>query len=67
MITEPRYISRKQFQQRVNISKATFHRLAKSDPAFPKKIHFSTGCIRYRIEDIEAWEQVRIQNQGGTI
>lgn len=61
MITETQYISRKQFQQRVNISKATFHRLAKNDSAFPKKIYFSTGCIRYLIEDVKAWEQMRIK------
>ncbi len=63
MITEPRYISRKQFQQRVNISKATFHRLAKSDPTFPRKVYFSTGCIRYLIEDVEAWEKARTQDR----
>lgn len=65
MVTEPRYISRQQFQQRVSISKATFHRLAKSDPTFPQKIYFSAGCVRYLIEDVEAWEQTRPQTRWG--
>lgn len=32
-------------------------RRVKKDPDFPKPIRLSPGCTRWRLSDIETWEQ----------
>ena len=38
-------------------------RRARLDPDFPKPIRLSPGCTRWRLSDIEAWEQRKAEAQ----
>lgn len=49
------YISDKQNAERFGISRATVWRWV-ATRAFPKPIKFSSGCTRWRLEDVEKWE-----------
>ncbi|PLW83311.1 AlpA family transcriptional regulator [Kineobactrum sediminis] len=52
------YLSDTAIAQRFQVSRATVWRWTRS-VAFPKPIKLSVGCTRWRLADIEAWEQTR--------
>jgi prophage regulatory protein len=52
------YLSDTAIAQRFQVSRATVWRWTHS-AAFPKPIKLSVGCTRWRLSDIEEWEQAR--------
>lgn len=53
------YLSDKQLGERFAVSRITVWRWAKNDPLFPKPVSLSSGCTRWKLADIEAWEATR--------
>lgn len=51
------YLSDKQVAQRYSVSRGTPWRWSKVDPLFPNPIELSPGCTRWRLTDLQAWEQ----------
>ena len=49
------YLSDKQVGEHYGVSKSTVWRWVKKN-TFPKPVKFSTGCTRWKLSDIEAWE-----------
>lgn len=45
--------------KRYGVSRASIWRWLKTDPSFPKPVALSTGCSRWRLSDLEAWEAER--------
>jgi prophage regulatory protein len=52
------FLSIEQIAERYGVNKATIWRWGK-DPAFPKSIALSPGCTRWRLADLEAWENAK--------
>jgi prophage regulatory protein len=46
------YLSARQIGARFNVHHLTPRRW----PGFPKPIHLTPGCTRWKLSDIEAWE-----------
>ncbi|MCO5976794.1 helix-turn-helix transcriptional regulator [Ideonella oryzae] len=42
-------------------SRSTRYALAARDPDFPKPIHLSTRCVRYRAGDVKQWLQAKAE------
>ena len=53
------YLSDKQVAERYSVSRGTTWRWVKTDPTFPKPIELSPGCTRWRLDDLEEWEQAK--------
>lgn len=56
------YLSDRQLGARYNVHYLTPRRWAKDDPTFPKPVKLSPGCTRWRLSDLEAWEQAQSEN-----
>jgi prophage regulatory protein len=52
------YLSDTQLAARYNVHRATPWRWAQSGK-FPKPVSLTTGCTRWKLSDIEAWEAAR--------
>lgn len=39
----------------IGVSKATFYRLLKEDPKFPKGIRVSARCVVWKVSDLDEW------------
>lgn len=52
------YLSDHQIAKRYDIHRLTHRRW----PDFPKPVKLSPGCVRWRLSDLEAWEQARSEN-----
>ncbi|WP_441256162.1 helix-turn-helix transcriptional regulator [Bradyrhizobium sp. 482_C4_N1_1] len=50
------YLQDKAVAQRYGVSRPSIWRWVKSDQSFPKPVHLSAGCSRWRLEDLERWE-----------
>ncbi|QPC94745.1 AlpA family transcriptional regulator [Mesorhizobium sp. INR15] len=50
------FVTDYQVGARYGASRATVWRWLKSDPSFPRPVSLSSGCSRWRIADLEAWE-----------
>ncbi len=46
----------KHLTERCSLSRTTIHRMVKTGQ-FPPPLKLSSGCVRWRKADIEAWEQ----------
>jgi prophage regulatory protein len=57
------FLSDLNLADRYNVHRTTVWRWAKSDPTFPQPIVLSPGCTRWRLSDIEAWEQRRAEGR----
>ena len=44
-----------QITKMCGFSKASFYRMKKSDPKFPKELRLATKTIRYRQQDVTDW------------
>ncbi|MCH4151992.1 MAG: AlpA family phage regulatory protein [Sphingobium sp.] len=55
------FISDTQLAERFAVSRATIWRWERVDPTFPCPVKLSRGCTRWRLSDIENWEQHRAQ------
>lgn len=53
------YISDTQLATRYGVHRTTPWRWAKTDPAFPQPVKLSAQCSRWKLSEIEAWEQTR--------
>jgi prophage regulatory protein len=51
------FLSDKQVAARYKIDRTTIWRWVRNRTSFPKPIKLSEGCTRWRLADIEAWEQ----------
>ena len=50
------YLQDNQVAARYGVARPSIWRWLKNDPTFPKPIALSKGCTRWRLEDLEAWE-----------
>ncbi|OWJ74618.1 helix-turn-helix transcriptional regulator [Haematobacter genomosp. 1] len=57
--TGPSYVSDQHLAGRYSVSRPTIWAWLKKDPSFPKPVKLSPGCTRWRLDEIEAWEQSR--------
>lgn len=53
------FISDNQLAERFAVSRATIWRWERVDPTFPSPVKLSRGCTRWRLSEIEQWEQQR--------
>ncbi|MHA7865878.1 MAG: helix-turn-helix transcriptional regulator [Salipiger thiooxidans] len=53
------YLSDKQIAERYAVSRKTVWDWAKTDPAFPNPMKLSPGCTRWKLDELEAWENAR--------
>jgi prophage regulatory protein len=53
------YVSDQNLAGRYSVTRQTVWRWLKTDPTFPKPISLSPGCTRWRLDEIEAWEDAR--------
>lgn len=51
------FVSNSRVAARYGVHRATLWRWLKTDPTFPKPVTLSPGCTRWRLADLEAWEQ----------
>ena len=54
------WLSDLQVAARFGITRTTVWRWVKSDPSFPRPVSLSPGCTRWRLSEIEAWEQRKV-------
>lgn len=47
----------------LGMSRTTLHFLHERDPSFPRKIRFSSRCVGWRKESLDAWLEAK--EQGG--
>ena len=59
METVTLYLQDKDLAARFGVSRTTPWQWLKSDPTFPRPVPLSAGCTRWRLSDIEKWEQSR--------
>lgn len=55
------YISDTQLATRYDVHRSTPWRWAKTDPAFPRPVKLGPQCTRWKLCEIEAWENNRAQ------
>lgn len=55
----PAYLSPKQVGERYGVDRSTLWRWCKSNSSFPKPVALSPGCKRWRLDDLEKWEQAK--------
>ena len=53
------YLTDRQIGARYNVHHLTPRRWLKTDPTFPKPIRLTPGCTRWKLSDIEAWENAK--------
>jgi prophage regulatory protein len=53
------YLSDQQLSARYGVHRSTPWRWAKADPDFPKPVKLGPQCSRWKLSEIEAWEQAR--------
>lgn len=53
------YLSDTQLAARFGVHRSTPWRWAKADPTFPQPVKLSPGCSRWKLSEIEAWENRR--------
>jgi len=53
------YISDTQLAARYGVHRSTPWRWAKTDPTFPQPVKLSPQCSRWKLSEIEAWENCR--------
>jgi prophage regulatory protein len=53
------FLSDKSVGERYDVSRVTVWRWRKTVPGFPAPITLSPGCVRWRLEDLVAWEAVK--------
>lgn len=53
------FLSDKQVAARYGVYRTTPWRWIKVDPTFPKPVQLTPGCTRWKLADLEAWEQAK--------
>ena len=54
------FLSDKQVAERYNIHRLTVRRWVREDETFPAPYKLSASCTRWKLSDLEAWEQARV-------
>jgi predicted DNA-binding transcriptional regulator AlpA len=55
------YLSDTDIAKRYNIARPTVWRWNREQPGFPPPIRLTPGCTRWKLADIEAWEQSQVE------
>ena len=55
------YLSDRQVAKRYSVSRGTPWRWAKKDKSFPKPVELTPGCTRWRLEELEIWERIKLE------
>jgi prophage regulatory protein len=50
------FLSDRQLAARFNVHHLTPRRWVRDDPTFPRPVKLSPGCTRWKLSEIEAWE-----------
>ncbi|MBY6088955.1 helix-turn-helix transcriptional regulator [Maritimibacter alkaliphilus] len=53
------YLSVAQVAARYSVHRTTPWRWSKADHTFPKPIALTSGCTRWKLADLEAWEAAK--------
>jgi prophage regulatory protein len=53
------YVSKAKVAARYGVHRTTLWRWEKIDPTFPRPVTLSSGCVRWRLTDLEAWEDAK--------
>ncbi|WP_432640113.1 helix-turn-helix transcriptional regulator [Albidovulum sp.] len=53
------YLPDTQVAARYGVHRTTPWRWDKTDPTFPKPVRLSPGCTRWKLSELEAWENSR--------
>lgn len=53
------YLRDQQVAERLGVARITVWRWAKDKAEFPKPIKLSSGCTRWKLSELEAWEAIR--------
>jgi prophage regulatory protein len=61
---QKKYYTDKEAGLRIGVSRVTIWRWVKKGN-FPKPLKLSAGCTRFRLEDIEAWENQLLETVEG--
>lgn len=56
------YLSDIQVAFRYGVHRSTPWRWVKADPNFPSPVVLTPGCTRWKLVDLEAWEQTKHRN-----
>jgi predicted DNA-binding transcriptional regulator AlpA len=51
------YLTDHDLAARYSVSRGTVWRWYRENPAFPRPVKLSPACTRWRLSEIEAWEQ----------
>ena len=54
-----KFLSDKQVGQRYGVDRAAIWRWRKVDPDFPEPLKLTPGTTRWRLSDLETWEESR--------
>ena len=57
--TPETYLSDRQLGTRWQVHHLTPRRWIKSDDTFPRPVHLTPGCTRWKLSEIEAWEAAK--------
>lgn len=57
------YLTDNEAAERYHVSRPTIWRWLRTDPQFPKPLKLSPGATRWRLADLERWEQARASAQ----
>ena len=66
MDATPTHINDKQAAARYSFSRATWWRLVRNGKA-PQPVKLSPGCTRWRVADLEAWENEQAQTSASGV
>ena len=58
------YLSDKQLADRFSVTRPTVWRWHRTDASFPRAVNLSPGCTRWKLAEIEAWEQSQATERG---
>lgn len=53
------YLSDLQIARRYGVHRTTMWRWVKANPNFPKPVALSSGCTRWKLSEIIAWEKAK--------
>ena len=56
------YLSDKQLAVRFSVARQTIWRWVNSDRTFPSPYSLSASCTRWKLEEVERWEQSRAKS-----
>lgn len=55
------FLSDKQVAERFGVTRFTVWRWHRQDKNFPRSVSLSSGCTRWKLDDLEDWERRRAE------